>query len=129
MNRRTPCGCWGQEADARIRPGGRYPATCSCYGPSGTGKSRQAKTLSLGQSQEVYSVTLTQDMPMSELRGHYIVGAEREFRWQHGPCLLAWLSGGRLVIDELEKASGNGAVVPAGGARRPGRGVAHAADG
>jgi MoxR-like ATPase len=108
MSKGTSCGCWDlTELTLGFGRGNAYPGHMLLYGPSGTGKSRQAKTLGLAQGQEVYAVTLTQDMPMSELRGHYVIGQDREFRWQHGPCLLAWLNGGRLVIDELEKASGD----------------------
>lgn len=73
------------------------------YGPPGTGKSYAGHSQRGLDGRPLYSITLTQDMPAAELRGHYIVKGQ-EFVWQDGPAIRAWKTGGRLVINELQKA-------------------------
>jgi MoxR-like ATPase len=75
------------------------------WGVSGTGKSWAARRANLNGAQ-VYSVSLTDDTPAAELRGHYGL-VDGSYRWLDGPCVMAWRSGARLVLNELEKASGD----------------------
>jgi hypothetical protein len=75
------------------------------WGVSGTGKSWAARRANLNDSQ-VFSVSLTDDTPAAELRGHYGL-VEGSYRWLDGPCVMAWRTGARLVLNELEKASGD----------------------
>jgi MoxR-like ATPase len=71
------------------------------HGYKGTGKT------TLGQSaDDCYAISLTDDMPAAELRGHYIPEGNR-FVWHDGPAILAWREGKRLVLNELDKASGD----------------------
>ena len=70
------------------------------YGPPGTGKTRAAT------SSEAYSLTLTEETPAAELRGHYVPRGG-EFIWQDGPAIRAWREGKRLVLNEIDKASGD----------------------
>jgi len=70
------------------------------YGPPGTGKTRSAT------SPESYSLTLTEETPAAELRGHYIPKGG-EFQWQDGPAVKAWREGRRLVLNEIDRASGD----------------------
>lgn len=74
------------------------------WGVSGTGKSWAARRTNL--KGEVFSVSLTDDTPAAELRGHYGV-VEGSYKWLDGPCVMAWRKGCRLVLNELEKASGD----------------------
>jgi MoxR-like ATPase len=79
------------------------------YGPPGTGKSYAAHGAKLGK-RELFTITLTQDTPAAELRGHlWPVGGEKgtEFRWKDGPAISAWRNGGRLVINEIDHAGGD----------------------
>lgn len=76
------------------------------YGPPGTGKSYAASRAGLKPEQPVYIVTLTDETPGAELRGHYIP-REGSFVWQDGPAISAWRSGGRLVVNEIQRASGD----------------------
>lgn len=77
------------------------------YGPPGTGKSFAASRAGLSSSkQPVYIITLTDETPGAELRGHY-VPVDGNFKWQDGPAIAAWRSGGRLVINEIQRASGD----------------------
>ena len=75
------------------------------WGVSGTGKSWAARRANLDGA-AVYSVSLTDDTPAAELRGHYGL-VDGSYRWLDGPCVMAWRAGARLVLNELEKASGD----------------------
>jgi len=78
------------------------------YGPSGTGKSYAGKRFGIKPDayDNVYSFSLTEDTPAAELRGHFgLKGGE--YVWMDGPCVSAWRKGTRLVLNELEKASGD----------------------
>lgn len=74
------------------------------YGKPGTGKSHIA--LHEPHTGPVLSVTITDEMPAAELRGHYVPRGG-EFIWQDGPAIKAWREGGRLIVNELDKASGD----------------------
>jgi MoxR-like ATPase len=79
------------------------------YGPPGTGKSYAAHSAAL-DGRDLYTVTLTQDTPAAELRGHLwpVGGAQgTEFKWKDGPAIQAWRNGGRLVINEIDHAGGD----------------------
>lgn len=72
------------------------------YGPPATGKTHIASYIGGGKT--TYSVTLTEDMPEAELRGHYVPRGN-EFVWQDGPAIRAWKEGSNLVINEINRAS------------------------
>lgn len=76
------------------------------FGPPGTGKTFAASSGGLTEGQRLFSVTLTDDMPAAEVRGHYVPQGGN-FVWQDGPGIAAWRSGGRLVVNELQRASGD----------------------
>ena len=73
------------------------------HGPPGTGKTHAACRFSLENGQRVYSLTLTEETPAAELRGHYILQSGA-YHWQDGPAVAAWRSGGRLVLNEIQRA-------------------------
>jgi len=75
------------------------------WGVSGTGKSWAARRNNLN-GHSVFSVSLTDDTPAAELRGHYGI-IDGSYKWLDGPCILAWRKGCRCVLNELEKASGD----------------------
>ncbi len=77
------------------------------HGPPGTGKSHAGNSQAGLNGRKLFSITLTWDMPAAELRGHlWPVSGEKgtEFVWKDGPAISAWRCGGRLVINELQKA-------------------------
>ncbi len=74
------------------------------YGPPGTGKT-YAGLMAGAEGQPVFSVTLTDDTPAAELRGHYIPNSAGGFDWHHGTAVKAWLDDGILVLNEINKAS------------------------
>jgi MoxR-like ATPase len=73
------------------------------HGPPGTGKTHAACRLGLnGDHQRVFSVTLTEETPAAELRGHYIL-KDGKYVWHDGPAVASWRCGGRLVINEIQR--------------------------
>lgn len=77
------------------------------YGVPGTGKSYQATLYNLKQKQEVLTTTLTEDGSAMELRGHYVPNDNNGMDWIHGTAVQAWLKGARLVLNEIDHASGD----------------------
>ncbi len=73
-------------------------------GKPGTGKTFAAANLALEKDQPVFSLTLTEETPMAEIRGHFITKGG-EFVWMDGPAVRAWKEGGRLVLNEIDHAS------------------------
>ena len=72
------------------------------WGPPGIGKTYSS--LHTGRIENgVYAVTLTEDTPVAELRGHYLpVG--NEMVWRDGPIITAMREGARLVLNEISHA-------------------------
>lgn len=75
-------------------------------GPPGTGKTYAAQRFGVRKDQPVFNLTCTEEMPAAELRGHFVPNGDR-FVWMDGPAVRAMREGGRLVINEIEKASGD----------------------
>lgn len=73
-------------------------------GKPGTGKTYHAVHSALRDGQKVYTITMTEETPAAELRGHYVPKGD-EFVWQDGPAMLAWREGARLVINEIDRSS------------------------
>lgn len=74
------------------------------YGPPGTGKTTAAVNAGHTRGQSVYNVTLTDETPAAELRGHYLPEGDR-WLWKDGPAMSAFRNGGLLVLNEIDKAS------------------------
>jgi len=79
-------------------------ANCSrvlAYGPPGTGKSYSAALWAQRNGWEFLSITLTDQTPMSELRGHFILKGN-DFVWHDGIVARAWRmtqSGAKVLIE------------------------------
>lgn len=74
------------------------------YGPPGTGKTTAALNAAKLAGLTVFNVTLTDETPAAELRGHFIPQGT-EWRWMDGPALSAFRDGGVLVLNEIDKGS------------------------
>jgi MoxR-like ATPase len=74
------------------------------YGPPGTGKTTAAFNAGRTRGQSVYNVTLTDETPAAELRGHYLPSGA-VWEWQDGPALRAFRNGGLLILNEIDQAS------------------------
>ncbi len=73
-------------------------------GKPGTGKTYHAVHSALKPDQKVYQITMTEETPAAEIRGHYILKGS-EYVWADGPAITAWREGARLVINEIDHAS------------------------
>lgn len=76
------------------------------YGPPGTGKSFSGITTGI-TSDNIFRLYLTLDTPGAEVRGHYLPSEDGGFKWHDGPATRAWRTGGRLIVDEIDAASGD----------------------
>lgn len=74
------------------------------YGLPGTGKTYAASKRGLTEHQKVFEITLTEETPAAEIRGHF-VPKDGDFIWMDGPGIRAWRAGARLVINEIDRAS------------------------
>jgi MoxR-like ATPase len=74
------------------------------YGPPGTGKTFAGRHA--GSPKKVYNIYVSEESPAYDVIGHDIV-VGGEMVWRDGPAVLAWRNGGRLVINEIDKASGD----------------------
>lgn len=74
------------------------------YGPPGTGKTRSAYNAAAALKKSLYNITLSDETPAAELRGHYIPQGSK-FVWQDGPAVTAYREGAVLCLDEIDKAS------------------------
>lgn len=73
------------------------------WGQPGIGKTYTAYR-ELRNGEKVYAITLTEETPAAELRGHFIPkGGEME--WHDGPFVRAMKEGARLVINEITHGS------------------------
>ena len=73
------------------------------YGPPGIGKTWCAIHAG-ANGRAVYAITLTEEMPASELRGHW-TPCGNEFAWMDGPVVRAMREGAVVVLNELLHAS------------------------
>lgn len=74
------------------------------YGPPGTGKTTSAYNAAKVLKKNVYNITLSDETPAAELRGHF-VPAGTEWIWMDGPAIRAYKEGAILILDEIDKAS------------------------
>lgn len=75
------------------------------WGPPATGKTRAATRMGLA-GRTCYRCLLSDDSTSADLIGHYEPAGDG-FRWIDGPFITALRTGGRLLIDEVEKAGGD----------------------
>ncbi len=73
-------------------------------GLPGTGKTYAAARRNVKEDQAVYQITMTEETPAAEIRGHFLPKGD-EMVWMDGPAIRAWREGARLVINEIDRAS------------------------
>ena len=95
----TSHDCW-EVADAVMSVSRRV----LLRGKPGTGKTYHAVNSALPDGQKVYQITMTEETPAAEIRGHYTVKGG-DYVWSDGPAIMAWREGARLVINEIDRAS------------------------
>jgi MoxR-like ATPase len=79
------------------------------FGPPGTGKTYAG--LHYGDIEAgAWRLICTEDMTNGDVTGHYIPSGN-EWSWKDGSAVKAWqgdgIRGGRLVVDEIDKAGGD----------------------
>lgn len=74
------------------------------HGLPGTGKTYAAARRHLEDTTHVYQMTMTEETPAAEVRGHFIPKGG-EMIWMDGPGIRSWREGARLVINEIDRAS------------------------
>lgn len=75
------------------------------YGPPGTGKTYAALAVADGQP-PAQRVTCCDDMTSAQIEGLWRPTRDG-WTYQEGPAVRAWRAGSRLVVDEVDKASGD----------------------
>jgi MoxR-like ATPase len=80
------------------------------YGPPGTGKTFAALHQGVGDA-PAERLVCTEDLTAGEITGTWMPSGENRFQWREGPAIRAWRGaeghGGRLVLDEVDRASGD----------------------
>lgn len=80
------------------------------FGPSGIGKTYAGMTFGNVQN-GAYRLVCTEDMTNMEVTGSFMPDGKGGFSWLDGSALKAWegngVNGGRLIVDEIDKASGD----------------------
>jgi MoxR-like ATPase len=80
------------------------------YGPSGTGKTFAALHQGVSTT-PAERLVCTEDLTSGEITGTWMPVGENRWEWREGPAIRAWRGsgglGGRLVVDEVDRASGD----------------------
>jgi MoxR-like ATPase len=80
------------------------------YGPPGTGKTFAALHFGVVET-AAERLICTEDLTSGEITGTWMPSSEGRFEWRVGPAIRAWRGdggrGGRLVLDEIDRASGD----------------------
>jgi MoxR-like ATPase len=80
------------------------------YGPSGIGKTYAG--LNMGNVEGgAFRLVCTEDMTNADVTGAFMPNEKGTFTWNYGSAVKAWegngITGGRLIVDEVDKASGD----------------------
>lgn len=80
------------------------------FGPPGTGKTYAGLTFG-DTTAGAHRLICNEDMTSADVTGHFKPTGEGVWKWQDGAVLKAWqgdgLRGGRVVADEIDRASGD----------------------
>lgn len=101
-----PNSCWRDLADVLSAGISRV----LLYGPSGTGKTYAALHHGVGNV-PAERLVCTEDLTSGEITGTWMPVGENRWEWREGPAIRAWRGAGglgaRLVVDEVDRASGD----------------------
>jgi hypothetical protein len=74
-------------------------------GPPGIGKTWLAYHMGVSSNQKLCAITLTDETPAAELRGHYLIAEGGHTYFHYGPLSVAMKEGSRLVINEITRGN------------------------
>ena len=81
------------------------------FGPPGTGKTYAGLNIGKSVSHGAWRLVCTEDMTAADVTGCWMPSTNNSWTWLDGQAVKAWRgdgqNGGRLVIDEIDKASGD----------------------
>lgn len=95
--------CWRDVADALACGIDRL----ILFGPPGTGKTFAGLTLGVPSDSTAHRVVCSEDMTKADVTGHLMPISSHELAWNDGAVVRAWRAGGRVVLDEIDRASGD----------------------
>lgn len=75
------------------------------YGNAGTGKTYAG--LTAGNPINAFRLICSEEMTDADIVGNWEPNSAGKFSWREGSAIKAWRTGGRLVIDEIDKANGD----------------------
>jgi MoxR-like ATPase len=76
------------------------------YGPPGTGKTYAALHFATDRATSERLIC-TEDLTTADVTGCWMPVGEGRWEWLEGPAIRAWRFGTRLVVDEVDRASGD----------------------
>ena len=76
------------------------------FGPPGTGKTFAGLTFGNVRN-GAWKVNCTEDMTSADVTGHWLPTGDGVWAWRDGGATNALRNGGRLILDEVDKASGD----------------------
>lgn len=76
------------------------------YGPPGTGKTYAGLTMAV-EERPTFRLICTPDMTNADVTGAWMPNEKGTFSWHEGQAVKAWRTGGRLIVDEIDKAGGD----------------------
>lgn len=98
--------CWRDVADVLAAGVARV----LLFGPPGTGKTFAALHHGV-EGDGAERLVCTEDLTSGEITGTWMPTGDNQFAWREGPAVRAWRGsggrGGRLVLDEVDRASGD----------------------
>ena len=94
--------CWTDVEDALSAGVNRLVL----YGPPGTGKTYAGLTMATKDCQ-TFRLICTPDMTNADVTGAWMPNEKGTFSWHEGQAVKAWRTGGRLIVDEIDKAGGD----------------------